>query len=180
MLFRNDKSLTYSEKYSVTAGIMTAVIIVVSYIIPNISFNFLSDSWAKQRRMSDVCWISSGNCTFSRLKIRSQKALVLMKVALDNSPISQSLQRGKIDGVAALKCHEGTVEISVALLTLICLLLFPSGFHWMPTMKDSKIWWREQRAFWFSFFFFSPISSLRLHFLLLPLSLPYLFSLCVS
>lgn len=37
-------SLRYSEKYSVTAGIMTAVITAVSYIIPNISFNFPLDS----------------------------------------------------------------------------------------------------------------------------------------
>lgn len=42
--FRNDKSLTYSAKYSVTAEIMTVVIIIVSYIIPNISFNCPSDS----------------------------------------------------------------------------------------------------------------------------------------
>lgn len=44
MLFRNDKSLMYSEKYSVTVGITPAVIIAVSYIIPNISFNFPLDS----------------------------------------------------------------------------------------------------------------------------------------
>ena len=51
------------ELYSVMVGIMTAVIIAVSYIIPNISFNFPLDSWAKEGRMNDVCWISSSNCT---------------------------------------------------------------------------------------------------------------------
>lgn len=63
-----------------------------------------------------------------RLKIRSQQALVLMTVSLDNSPRSWSLQPGKINDTAVLKCLEGKFEIYVLLLTLIYLLLFPSSF----------------------------------------------------
>lgn len=44
MLFRSDKSQMYAEKRCVTAEIMTATITVVSYSVPNISFNFPFDS----------------------------------------------------------------------------------------------------------------------------------------
>ena len=82
-----------------------------------------------------------------RLKIRSQQALVLMTVSLDNSPRSWSLQPGKINDTAVLKYLEGKFEIYVLLLTLIYLLLFPSSFHgsdgksmeW-PPWKDTELW----------------------------------------
>ena len=82
-----------------------------------------------------------------RLKIRSQQALVLMTVSLDNSPRSWSLQPGKINDTAVLKYLEGKFEIYVLLLTLIYLLLFPSSFHgsdrksmeW-PPWKDIELW----------------------------------------
>lgn len=91
---------------------------------------------AEQKREEWVIYVGSQAETVQSwgLKIRSQEALVLMTVSLDNSPISQSLQPEKMNGTAALKCQEGKFEISVALLTLICLLLFPSSFHWVTTV----------------------------------------------
>lgn len=132
-------------------GIMTAVIIAVSYIIPNISFNFPLDSWAKEGRMN----VGSQAATVQscRLKIRSQQALVLMTVSLDNSPRSWSLQPGKINDTAVLKYLEGKFEIYVLLLTLIYLLLSPSSFHWVTTMEGQRAarWQGRQRSC-FSFF----------------------------
>lgn len=60
------------------------------------------------------------------LKIRSQQAFILMTVSLDNSPLSQSLQPGKINGIAALKCHKARFEISGVLLTFVSP---PISFH---------------------------------------------------
>lgn len=88
-----------------------------------------------------------------RLKIRSQQAFILMTVSLDNSPLSQSLQPGKINGIAALKCHEGRFEISGVLLTFMSPPIsfqFPVSDHHRRTLstggvsrgrgEQSKVW----------------------------------------
>lgn len=49
------------------------------------------------------------------LKIRSQQALGLTTVSLNNSPVSRSLQLGKINGIVALDCHVVKLDVSVAL-----------------------------------------------------------------
>lgn len=132
-------------------GIMTAVIIAVSYIMPNISFNFPLGSWAKEGRMN----VGSQAATVQscRLKIRSQQALVLMTVSLDNSPRSWSLQPGKINDTAVLEYLEGKFEIYVLLLTLIHLLLFPPSFHRVATVEGQRAARRQGRQrSCFSFF----------------------------
>lgn len=108
-----------------------------------------------------------------RLKMRSQQALVLMTVSLDNSPISQSLLLGKINGTVVLKCHEVKFEISVALLTLICLLLFPSSFQWMnPRILKRGVSVGGRGKFFFSFFH-TLISSLLFYVFLPQLSFSF-------
>lgn len=156
---------------------MNAVIIVVSYIIPNISFKFPSDSWAKQERASDVCWIWSRNCTFSGLKIRNQQALVLMKVALDNSPYLSS------SNLARLMAEQlwNAMRAKLKYLWLSSPQCVSSYFLLVSTECPP---WRTLRAggerrgsFVFPFFL-----SFLLYFFIffLPLSLSSLFSLCVS
>lgn len=123
----------YSGKCSVTAGIMIAVITAVSYILYLI-FLLTSHLTAEQKRGGWLMYAGSQAETVRscRLKIRSQQALVLMTVSLDNSPVSQSLQPGKINGMATLKCHRGKFERSV-LSSPYSLLLVPFSFHWVTT-----------------------------------------------
>lgn len=101
-----------------------------------------------------------------RLKIRSQQAFLLMTVSLDNSPLSQSLQPGKINGIAALKCHEGRFEISGVLLTFMSPPIsfqFPVSDHHRRTLSaGGGRGWRGVERYGCSFF--HALISLLFHF----------------